>query len=75
MFRKLRGRLREMDIDQKCLAKLLGVNQSAISHRFTGITSWTLGEMYIIMDLIKESYEKLHEYFPKVCTVTQSRTK
>lgn len=31
----------------------------------TGKYSWRLDEMYAIMDLIQEPYEKLHEYFPK----------
>jgi hypothetical protein len=65
MFRKLRGKLAEFEIDQIYLAKKLGVTQQCISHRMTGKYPWTLTEMYAVMDLIQEPYDKLHEYFPK----------
>ena len=65
MFRKLRGRLKELDIDQAYLAERLGLARETVSRKMTGRLLWTIGEMYMIMDLIHESYEKLHEYFPK----------
>jgi len=65
VFRKLRGKLKELDVDQKYLAKLFDLSQSSVSHRLTSLTPWTLDEMYFVMDLIHEPYEKLHEYFPK----------
>lgn len=73
MFRKLRGKLKEMDIDQKCLAKLFDLSQASISHRLTNQCSWALDEMYVIMDLIEEPHEKLHEYFPKDGGATKAR--
>lgn len=65
MFRKLRGKLREMEIDQRYIAGRFGVTQASVSHRMTGAVPWTITEMYAVMDLIQEPYEKLHEYFPK----------
>ena len=65
MFRKLRGKLKEMDIDQKYLAKFFDLTQASISHRMTSQCSWQLFEMYAVMDLIQEPYERLHEFFPK----------
>jgi hypothetical protein len=65
VFRKLRGRLRELDIGQEYLADKLGVCLMSISRSFTGKRPWTLTEMYAIIELINEPYEKLHEYFPK----------
>lgn len=65
LFKKLRGKLKEMDIDQKYLAKFFDLSQASISHRLTNHISWTLDEMYAVMDLILEPYELLNEYFPK----------
>lgn len=65
MFRKLRGKFKEMDIDQKYLAKFFDISQASISHRMTNQCSWQLDEMYAVMDLIGEPHERLHQYFPK----------
>lgn len=64
-FSKLRGKLSENDIDQKYLAKKLGLSENTVSYRMTGRFPWTLEEMYSVMDLIREPHELLHEYFPK----------
>lgn len=71
MFRKLRAILFEMEIDQSYLAEKLGISQQCVSHRLTGRYPWKLNEMYAVMDLIHEPYEKLHEYFPKDGGVTR----
>jgi len=65
MFRKLRGILAELEIDQAYLAKHLGVSQQSVSNRMRGKYPWTLSETYAVMDLIQEPYERLHIYFPK----------
>ncbi len=65
MFLKLHGKLRELDVDQAYLAKKLHIDASTLSLRFNGKGDWRMSEMYAIMDLIQEPYEKLHEYFPK----------
>lgn len=65
MYRKLRGKLKEIDADQKYIAKKLNVSSVCISQKMTGKHQWKLDEMYFLMDLIREPYEKLHEYFPK----------
>ena len=65
MFKKLRGKLKEFDIDQAYLAKKLNVSSASISNRFTGKYPWNLTHMYTIMDMIQEPYELLNEYFPK----------
>jgi hypothetical protein len=65
MFRKLRGKLKEMDIDQAYLGKQLGLTRVCISNRMTGKVAWCLNEMYALMELIQEPVERLHEYFPK----------
>lgn len=73
MFRKLRGKLRELDIDQSYLAKKLDICVMSISRKMTGKSPWTSDEMYAVMDLIQEPYEKLHEFFPKGGGVTAAR--
>ena len=65
MFRKLRGALKEYDIDQTYLADKLNVCAMSISRKMTGRTPWTLPEMYAVLDLINVPCERLHEYFPR----------
>lgn len=64
MFRKLRGKLKEEDIDQVYLAEKLGVCPMAVSHRMTGKTDWRLHEMYSVLELIREPPEAIYIYFP-----------
>lgn len=65
VFRKLRGKLKEFDIDQAYLANKFGVSVMTISHCMTGKKQWTLDWMYAILDLICEPYDQLNVYFPK----------
>lgn len=65
MFRKLRGKLKEFDIDQAYLASKFGCSTMTISHCMTGKKQWTLDWMYAILDMIAEPYEQLYVYFPR----------
>lgn len=65
MFRKLRGKFKEYDINQAYLADKFDVSVMTISHCMTGKKQWRLDWMYWILDLIQEPPEMLHEYFPK----------
>ncbi|MEG0941619.1 MAG: hypothetical protein RSE64_06945 [Oscillospiraceae bacterium] len=65
MFRKLRGKFWELDIDQKYLAQKFDCSVMTISHCMTGKKQWTLDWMYAILDLIDEPYDQLPTYFPK----------
>jgi DNA-binding XRE family transcriptional regulator len=73
MFRKLRGIFAELEFDQAYIAEKLHVSQQSISNRMRGKYPWTLDEMYAVMDLIQEPYERLHEYFPKGGGTTAKR--
>ena len=73
MFRKLRGKLCEMDLDQEYLAEKLGICVMSVSRKMTGKRPWALPEMYAVMDLIQEPYEKLHIYFPKAENLQKRR--
>ena len=65
MFKLLRGKLRELGMDQEYIALKIGISRSWLSFKLTGKRTWTLTEMYAIMDLINEPDAKLNEYFPR----------
>lgn len=65
MYKQLHKALRARRITQLQISDELGICPMAVSHRFTGRTPWRLNEMYAVIDLIREPYDKLHEYFPK----------
>ena len=65
MFLKLRGRLQELGIDHKYLAKKLKMCPASLSGRMTGRIQWQMSEMYAVMDVIRIQHDRLHEYFPK----------
>ena len=60
----LAGRLRQLDLTQSDVAAALGLQQSAVSHRFTGRTPWSCTEMYAVLALVQAPPEDLHLYFP-----------
>jgi len=65
MFLKLRGRMKELGMEQYLFAKKLGRSTSYISHRMTGKHEWLLSEMYAALDILCVPYDQLGEYFPK----------
>lgn len=65
MYRYLAGRLRQLGLQQIDLGRELGLCPTAVSHRFTGRTPWTIEEMYKVLDLIGADPEELHVYFPR----------
>ena len=65
MFRKLRGRLKELGMDQEYLAEKLDICSATMSRKMNGKRQWLLGEMYMILDALLLPHEALHEYFPK----------
>lgn len=65
MFNYLKGRLKQLGLRQQDLVGQLDLNVSAISHRFTGRTPWSLEEMYTLMDVCRADYSELHLYFPR----------
>lgn len=65
MYNYLRGRLKQLDIDQAELAVRMGLSQPSISKRFTGQIPWDVEEMYQLMDICRAQPEELHIYFPR----------
>lgn len=65
MFLKLRGRMKELGMEQEYLAKKLGICIASLSRRLNGHKQWLMSEMYAAMDILLLPHESLHEYFPK----------
>lgn len=65
MFRKLKGKLRELELTQDDICKKLHRSRGYLSARITGKASWELDECFEILDIIGEPREKFLEYFPK----------
>lgn len=71
MYRKLKGKMFENDIDQVYLAKQFKApNGKPRSHfyvteRMTGKRMWDTEEIYTMCDLMEIPYEEIHIYFPR----------
>jgi len=65
MYLKLRGRMKELDVDQEYLAQRINLCRASLSSRMTGRIQWQANEMYAVMDVLSIPYCELHEYFPK----------
>ncbi len=63
-FAKLRGKMREMDINGNALANYLGKSPSYVSYRLTHYSSWELDEIYKILDFLMIPPEEIFTYFP-----------
>jgi transcriptional regulator with XRE-family HTH domain len=64
-FRVLRGQMAAEGLTQADVARKLLVSPDTISNKMRGIYSWTLDEMYTLMDILNWPYGQMHELFPK----------
>jgi|GEM_PF-2971377 len=65
-FARLRAELSAHRVSRENLARLLKHNNRGyVDQRFTGKSSWSLDEMYALMDLLSWPVEKMHELFPR----------
>lgn len=60
----LAGRLRQLKMQQRDLARALAMSETSLSHRMTGQVPWRVDEMYSILRIIKASPDELPLYFP-----------
>lgn len=60
----LAGRLRQLKMQQRDLARALAMSETSLSHRMTGQVPWRVDEMYSVLRIIKASPDKLPLYFP-----------
>ena len=63
-YAKLRGALKSHGIEQIDVAEALERSVCYVSHRYTGREPWKQDEMYKMMELINEPFERIHEFFP-----------
>ena len=60
----LAGRLRQLKMQQRDLARALAMSETSLSHRMTGQVPWRVDEMYSVLRIIKASPYELPLYFP-----------
>ena len=60
----LAGRLRQLKMQQRDLARALAMSETSLSHRMTGQVAWRIDEMYSVLHIIKASPDELPLYFP-----------
>ena len=60
----LAGRLRQLKMQQRDLARALAMSETSLSHRMTGQVPWRVDEMYSVLRIIKASPDELPHYFP-----------
>ena len=60
----LAGRLRQLKMQQRDLARALAMSETSLSHRMTGQVPWRVDEMYSVLRIIKASPAELPLYFP-----------
>jgi hypothetical protein len=64
-FRKLKGLMFEMDIDQAYLCKHLGKSHTYVTPRMMGRMPWSMDDAYTICDLLEIPYDQMPIYFPR----------
>lgn len=60
----LAGRLRQLKMQQRDLARALAMSETSLSHCMTGQVPWRVDEMYSVLRIIKASPDELPLYFP-----------
>ena len=60
----LAGRLRQLKMQQRDLARALAMSETSLNHRMTGQVPWRVDEMYSVLRIIKASPDELPLYFP-----------
>lgn len=65
LFKSLKAKMFEKEVDQKWLAQKMGVGPHTIGNRMNGRTDWTLTEIYQVCDLLGIDYSQISFYFPR----------
>ena len=60
----LAGRLRQLKMQQRDLARALAMSETSLSHRMTGQVPWRVDEMYYVLRIIGAAPAELPLYFP-----------
>lgn len=65
MFCKLKGRIAENEMDQKCIREAIGKSQTYVTQRMTGRKPWTMDDVYTLCDLLNIQTSEIPLYFPR----------
>ena len=60
----LAGRLRQLKMQQRDLARALAMSETSLSHRMTGQVPWRVDEMYDVLRIIGAAPAELPLNFP-----------
>ena len=60
----LAGRLRQLKMQQRDLARALAMSETSLSHRMTGQVPWRVDGMYDVLRIIGAAPAELPLYFP-----------
>ena len=63
----LAGRLRQLKMQQRDLARALAMSETSLSHRMTGQVPLRVDEMYDVLRIIGAAPAELPRYFPAAC--------
>ena len=63
-YAKLRGKMAEMEVTGEALSNFLGKNRGYVSQRMSKNISWSIDEVYKILDFLKIPREEIFTYFP-----------
>ena len=63
-YRMLRHAMDAADRTRDDLSRALGRSATYISQRFQGMRSWTLDDIYIILDMLNVPASEMAVYFP-----------
>lgn len=64
LFRTLRAELLRQSVTREDLADLLGCSKATLSADFTGKRSFSMQDVYIIMDKLNLPYTQIATFFP-----------
>ena len=63
-YAKLRGKMAEMDVTGEALANFLDKSRGYVSNRLSKNISWSIDEVYKILDFLELPAEEIFIYFP-----------
>jgi hypothetical protein len=65
MYKKLKTEMFANDIDQQYICKKLKRSQTYITQRMMGRKSWSMDDVYALIEILRIPFEQIHLYFPK----------
>ena len=63
-YAKLRGRMAELEATNEDLANHIGRSKTYVSNRMTRNSSWTIDEVYKILNFLELPQNEIFTYFP-----------